>query len=97
MHLGLGPDGHTCSLFPGSPSLDEPERLVIPTGDDKHPHPRLTFTYPALAIARLVVFTVAGAEKKEPLARIQAGEDFPAARVRANRIIWLADHAAVGA
>jgi 6-phosphogluconolactonase len=96
-HLGLGPDGHTCSLFPGSPSLEERDKLVIPTGDDKHPHPRLTFTYPALEMTRLVVFTIAGADKKDPLARIQAGEDFPAARVRADRIIWLADHAAVGA
>jgi 6-phosphogluconolactonase len=97
VHLGLGPDGHTCSLFPGSPSLLERERLVIPTGDDKHPHPRLTFTYPALELAHLVVFTVQGAGKKDALARVEAGEDLPAARVRAERIVWLADAAATGA
>ena len=46
VHLGLGPDGHTASLFPGSPTLEENERLVLPAGDDAHPHPRLTFTFP---------------------------------------------------
>ena len=49
VHLGLGPDGHTASLFPAGPALDETERLVIPAGDDRHPHPRLTFTLPAIA------------------------------------------------
>ncbi|MGH9027045.1 MAG: 6-phosphogluconolactonase [Acidimicrobiia bacterium] len=97
VHLGLGPDGHTCSLFPGSPSLQERDRLVIPTGDDKHPHPRLTFTYPALELARLAVFTVQGAGKKDALARIERGDDLPAAHVRAYRVIWLADAAATGA
>lgn len=97
VHLGLGPDGHTCSLFPGSPSLQERDRLVIPTGDDKHPHPRLTFTYPALEMSRLVVFTVQGAAKKEALARVASGDDVPAAHVQAERIIWLADAAATGA
>ena len=47
VHLGLGPDGHTASLFPGSPALAERERLVVPNpGDATHPHDRLTFTYP---------------------------------------------------
>ncbi|MGH9031913.1 MAG: 6-phosphogluconolactonase, partial [Acidimicrobiia bacterium] len=94
VHLGLGPDGHTASLFPGSPTLDEQERLVTTAGDDLHPHPRLTFTYPALASAKLVVFTVAGAGKREALSRIKAGDDLPAGRVRAERIVWLVDEAA---
>ena len=53
------------------------DRLVVTNGDDLHPHPRLTFTYPALARARLVVFTVAGEEKRDAFARIRAGDDLP--------------------
>ena len=96
VHLGLGPDGHTASLFPGSPVLEERERLVVATGDDLHPHPRLTFTYPALARAELVVFTVEGAEKRDALAAVRRGEDRPATRVRAGRVVWLVDEAAAG-
>ena len=96
VHLGLGPDGHTASLFPGAPTLDEQERLVVVAGDDAHPHPRLTFTYPALASAALVVFTVAGADKREALAAVRRGDDLPATRVRAPRVIWLVDGAAAG-
>lgn len=94
VHLGLGPDGHTASLFPSSPALEERERLVVATGDDLHPHPRLTWTFPALNRAALAVFTVAGEEKREALKRIKAGEDLPAARVAAGRVIWLVDEAA---
>ncbi|HEX6310980.1 MAG TPA: 6-phosphogluconolactonase [Acidimicrobiia bacterium] len=97
VHLGLGPDGHTASLFPGSPALGERQRLVVPTGDDQHPHPRLTFTYPALELARTIVFTVAGDGKRDALARIRAGDDLPASRVRAERVVWLVDEAALGA
>jgi 6-phosphogluconolactonase len=96
VHLGLGPDGHTASLFPGSAALDETDRLVVPNGDDAHPHPRLTFTYPALARSRLVVFTVAGEGKRDAFARIRAGEGLPAARVQAERVIWLVDPEAMG-
>jgi 6-phosphogluconolactonase len=94
VHLGLGPDGHTASLFPGSPALEERERLVVATGDDLHPHPRLTLTFPALDAARLAVFTVAGEGKRDALRRIKAGDDLPAARVSAQRAIWLVDEAA---
>lgn len=97
IHLGLGPDGHTASLFPGSPALDIDDRLVVATGDDEHPHARLTLTYPAIARGLLVVITVAGAEKREALHRVLAGADVPAARVRAGRLIWLVDEAARGA
>jgi len=97
VHLGLGPDGHTASLFPGAPQLDEGERLVVPAGDDQHPLPRLTFTYPALARAELIVFTVDGAAKRDALARVRRGDhDLPATRVRAPRVVWLVDEAAAG-
>jgi 6-phosphogluconolactonase len=96
VHLGLGTDGHTASLFPGAPALDEQDRFVVTTGDDEHPHPRLTFTLPAIARSRLVVFTVSGAEKREALARVRNGDDLPAARVRGDRVVWLVDAAAAG-
>jgi 6-phosphogluconolactonase len=96
VHLGLGPDGHTASLFPGSPALDERDRLVVATGDELHPHPRLTLTFPALNQSRLAVFTVAGEGKREALQRVKSGDDLPAARVSAARVIWLVDEAANG-
>ncbi|HET9730920.1 MAG TPA: 6-phosphogluconolactonase [Acidimicrobiia bacterium] len=94
VHLGLGPDGHTASLFPGSPSLDETTRYVVETGDDAHPHRRLTFTFPAIARAQLVIVTVEGPSKREPLTRVSAGDDLPAARIRAERVVWIVDQAA---
>jgi 6-phosphogluconolactonase len=96
VHLGLGPDGHTASLFPDSPALDERGRLVVATGDNLHPHPRLTWTFTAIARSRLVVFTVAGEEKRDALSRVKGSDDLPAARVTADRVIWLVDEAADG-
>jgi len=96
VHLGLGPDGHTASLFDGSAALDETERLVVPNEDDDHPHPRLTFTFPAIARSRLVVITVAGEEKRDAIERIRAGEDLPGARISGERVLWLGDRAALG-
>jgi 6-phosphogluconolactonase len=97
VHLGLGPDGHTASLFPGSPAVDEHERFVVENGDDAHPCPRLTFTFPAIARAVLAVVTVAGDDKRDPIRRIRAGEDLPGARLRARQVLWIGDRAALAA
>jgi 6-phosphogluconolactonase len=96
VHLGLGPDGHTASLFAGTAAVDETERLVVATGDELHPQPRLTFTFPAIARARFVVVTVTGEEKRAAIERIRAGDDLPAARIRGQRVVWLGDRAALG-
>jgi 6-phosphogluconolactonase len=96
VHLGLGPDGHTASLFPGTAALTVTDRLVVTNGDALHPHPRLTFTYPALCRSRLVVFTVADEDKRDPFNRIRNGGDLPAAHVTAERVVWLVDPAAAG-
>jgi 6-phosphogluconolactonase len=97
VHLGMGPDGHTASLFPGAPTLDaEPGVLVLATQDPNgvNAHPRLTLTLPAINSARTAVFTVAGASKAEAVAALLRGEDLPAARVHAGRTVWLVDAAA---
>jgi 6-phosphogluconolactonase len=96
LHLGLGPDGHTASLFPGSPALAVDDRLVVATGDDAHPHPRLTLTFPGIARADVAVVTVEGEEKAEAWRRVQEGDDVPAARITAGEVVWLVDPAAAG-
>jgi 6-phosphogluconolactonase len=97
VHIGMGPDGHTASLFPGAASLDVgPGVLVLATEDPngRNPHPRLTITLPAINSARTAVFTVAGASKADAVAALVRGEDLPAARVHAGRTLWLVDGAA---
>jgi 6-phosphogluconolactonase len=94
VHLGMGADGHTASLFPGSKALDaDPGQLVSfnedPSGRNKHP--RMTLTYAGIARARLVIFTVVGEAKRAAMEAVYAGEDLPAARVRAGRVLWLVD------
>jgi 6-phosphogluconolactonase len=99
IHLGLGPDGHTASLFQGAASLHAgDDQLVLATEDPSgvNPHPRLTITLPVIARARLVAFTVSGAEKRAALAEVRRGEDVPAARVRAHDVRWIVDGAALG-
>jgi 6-phosphogluconolactonase len=96
--LGLGEDGHTASLLPDQPVLEERDCWVAVVPDGR-PEPRITLTYPALESSRLTVFLVCGAAKKEPLARARAGDaTIPAGRLKPQGdVIWLVDRAAAGA
>lgn len=94
VHLGLGPDGHTASLFPGGAALEaDPGQLVAlsddPTG--RNPHRRMTLTLAGIARSRLVLFTVSGTAKAEAMRAVYTGADLPAARVDAPRVVWLVD------
>ncbi len=95
--LGMGDDGHTASLIPGQPVLDETTRLVaeVPQGRDEI---RLTLTYPALAKSRYVVFLISGAGKAAALDRVLSGDQsLPAGRVRADgQMLWFVDREAAG-
>jgi 6-phosphogluconolactonase len=83
IHLGLGEDGHTASLFPGDPALDEQRALVRAVYASKPPPQRLTFTLPVLNAARAVLFMVQGVSKREALARVlRRDRALPAGRVR---------------
>lgn len=100
VHLGLGTDGHTASLFPDSPALDaDPGRFVVSNEDPagNNPYRRMTLTYAGIAKARTVVVTVSGEEKREAFTAIRDGADLPAAHIQADNVIWLVDRAAAGA
>ncbi|MBN8937549.1 MAG: 6-phosphogluconolactonase [Rhizobiales bacterium] len=103
MLLGIGDDGHTASLFPGTAALRETRRWAVAVIGAK-PEPRLTLTYPALDSSRDVVFLAAGAGKRTVVERAQTGDQasdqngndaIPAARVRpVGRLHWFTDRAA---
>ena len=76
--LGIGPDGHTASLFPGSPALEERERAAVAVEPEFEPFvPRVTLTIPVLSAAAIVLFFVLGDEKAEAVARAFGGEPDP--------------------
>ena len=104
IYLGMGPDGHTASLFPGSVGLNEKARgvifqpVVIADGSKTH---RMTFTFPLLNAARVVLFLVTGADKTQRLREVLEGTHrppYPSQSVRpsAGERVFLADRAAAG-
>jgi 6-phosphogluconolactonase len=97
IHLGLGPDGHTASLVPGDPVLEVGDRGVALTGGEYQGHRRMTLTYPAIESARRLLWLVTGADKREALAKLLAGDpSIPAGRIRHGEMVVVVDEAAVG-
>jgi 6-phosphogluconolactonase len=98
--LGMGPDGHTASLFPGSPGLEEKSHWVIANPVEKFSTDRITFTFPVLNAARTVLLLVAGADKAPMIAEVlgprQDHPPYPVQRVepRQGTKIWMLDQAA---
>ncbi|MGC2185236.1 MAG: 6-phosphogluconolactonase [Terriglobales bacterium] len=99
--LGVGPDGHTASLFPGTLALDEKKRLVVANWVPKFKTDRITFTLPVLNAAACVMFLLTGADKASTLHEIleNSSADLPSQKVRPvkGKLIWLVDSPAASA
>jgi 6-phosphogluconolactonase len=95
--LGLGPDGHTASLLPDDPVLQERKRWVAVVSHGR-PEIRITMTYPVIESSRRIAFLVTGQDKAAMLgAVLEGGSQVPAARVRAaGELFWFVDRAAAG-
>jgi 6-phosphogluconolactonase len=96
--MGMGPDGHTASIFPFYPALEERDRWVVgvPKANVEPFVPRVTLTLSTLSSCREMLFEVAGAEKRATLTRVLGGENLPAQRACAiGETIWLVDKAAL--
>lgn len=96
--MGLGTDGHTASLFPESTALEAPGVVVPVLSPPAVPRiDRITLTFPAFAQSRTALFLVAGADKKNILASVLHGdEQYPAARLKAQEVLWFVDKLAAG-
>jgi 6-phosphogluconolactonase len=95
--LGLGDDGHTASLIPGEPVLNERERWVAAVSHGR-PETRITLTYPPIESSRHIAFLVSGAAKRDILQKVRTqSAEVPAARLRPlGDLTFLADRAAAG-
>jgi 6-phosphogluconolactonase len=97
--LGMGPDGHTASLFPESAALNETKRWVLANWVEKFSTFRITLTFPVINHAAEILFLAAGEEKAEVLKKVlrpQPGDSYPAQRVRPadGRLLWMVDKSA---
>jgi 6-phosphogluconolactonase len=96
--LGVGPDGHTASLFPGYPAVEETTRWVteVPKAHVEPFVPRISLTLPVLASCREMLFEASGAAKRAIVTRVFDGEDLPASRAHSEGdTVWLLDKAAL--
>lgn len=95
--LGMGDDGHTASLFPGTKALDESSRLVVENEVPQKKTMRVTFTYPLLQKAKNIVFLATGAGKAEMIGKVFADikETYPCIRVKSDhcKVLWVLDKA----
>ena len=99
--LGMGPDGHTASLFPDSPALDEAARMVVANWVAKFNTHRMTFTFPVLNHAAEVMFMASGADKADMVHQVLEAKNtppLPSQRVQPSdgRLLWMVDEAAAG-